>query len=210
MLASLLYPYDRDAPELIERWLDELEHEGRIRRYVVDGCSYLEHLKFLENQKIDKPSKSKLPPFQNPREDSTNAREDSLCIKDQGRDQGRGEGLEARERAPLPPIRASERSIGADGELTLAAELLRTCKLSTGPSDLRAVAEQIQYEAPERGGTLEAAEFIQTQALAAIERGEKVTIWWFKDRKFAEVDVYSAFMAKDRESDDTNRMDRPI
>lgn len=63
MLASLLYPYDDDAPALIDGWLNELDREGCIRRYVVDGDAYLEIVKWLKHQKIDRPSKSRIPPF---------------------------------------------------------------------------------------------------------------------------------------------------
>jgi hypothetical protein len=63
MLASLLYPYDDDARDLIEGWLTELEHGEHIRRYEVDGSQYLEITKWLEHQKIDKPSRSRLPEF---------------------------------------------------------------------------------------------------------------------------------------------------
>ena len=62
-LASLLFPYDEDAPKAIEGWLAELEHEGCIRRYVVEGNTYLEIPKWRNHQKIDKPSASKLPDF---------------------------------------------------------------------------------------------------------------------------------------------------
>lgn len=74
LLASLLYPYDDDAPSLIEGWLGELAREKQIRRYVVDGSEYLEIVKWLEHQKIDRPSASRLPPF---RETSTEPREAS-------------------------------------------------------------------------------------------------------------------------------------
>jgi hypothetical protein len=74
MLASLLYPYDDDAPKLMSKWLAELEHGGCIRRYEVDGSQYLEIINWLKHQKIDKPSKSRLPPFvegsESPREPS--------------------------------------------------------------------------------------------------------------------------------------------
>jgi hypothetical protein len=63
MLASLLYPYDDDARELIDGWLLELEDGEHVRRYEVDGSQYLEIVKWLEHQKIDKPSKSRLPEF---------------------------------------------------------------------------------------------------------------------------------------------------
>lgn len=97
MLASLLFPYDEDSRALIEGWLTELEGEGCIRRYSVDGASYLQIAKWREHQKIDKPSKSKFPQFENVIEDSPNAREDSRGLstesgtfvvgsKDQGED----------------------------------------------------------------------------------------------------------------------------
>jgi hypothetical protein len=63
MLASLLYPYDDDAKDLMEGWLVELAAHGCIRRYVVEGSSYLEIVNWLKHQKIDKPSKSRLPSF---------------------------------------------------------------------------------------------------------------------------------------------------
>lgn len=61
MLASLLFPYDNDAPVLIDGWLAELEREGCVVRYLVDGTSYLEICKWLSHQKIDRPSASKFP-----------------------------------------------------------------------------------------------------------------------------------------------------
>jgi hypothetical protein len=64
MLASVLFPYDRDAPDLIAGWLNELEHEGCITRYAVDGKAYLQVVKFLEHQKIERPSKPKYPNVQ--------------------------------------------------------------------------------------------------------------------------------------------------
>lgn len=67
MLASLLYPYDDDARDLIEGWLAELELGGHICRYEVEGNLYLEVCKWLEHQKIDHASKSRFP---EPREDS--------------------------------------------------------------------------------------------------------------------------------------------
>jgi hypothetical protein len=77
LLASLLYPYDDDAPALIDGWLSELDREKQIRRYVVDGSEYLEVVKWLEHQKIDRPSASRLPPY---REGSLGSREGSRAI----------------------------------------------------------------------------------------------------------------------------------
>jgi len=93
MLASLLYPYDEDAPKLIGKWLAELEKVGSIFRYVVDGDDYLEVCKWEHHQKIDRPSKSKFPAPSSPREDSRALDERSALdqgsrTKDQGGDQG--------------------------------------------------------------------------------------------------------------------------
>ncbi|MGH6949380.1 MAG: hypothetical protein ACREH4_00760, partial [Vitreimonas sp.] len=70
-LASLLYPYDDDAPGLIDGWLAELEREGCIERYQVDAKSYLHIVNWQVHQKIDRPSASKFPePPPDPREAS--------------------------------------------------------------------------------------------------------------------------------------------
>lgn len=78
LLASLLYPYDDDAPGLMDGWLDELERERCIKLYEVDGTQYMEVCNWLKHQKIDHPSKSKFPgpdgDFANPREDVASPR----------------------------------------------------------------------------------------------------------------------------------------
>lgn len=60
MLASVLFPYDEDAPGLIDGWLGELENDGCIIRYDVDNEKYLA-ITSWSHQKIDHPSPSKLP-----------------------------------------------------------------------------------------------------------------------------------------------------
>lgn len=102
MLASLLYPYDMDAGKRIDSWLDELEKEKCIVRYKSDsGDHYIAILNWLQHQKIDKPSKSKIPGpdsigFARIREDSREFGDDSRTFvvgsKDQGEDQGRDQG----------------------------------------------------------------------------------------------------------------------
>jgi hypothetical protein len=91
MLASLLYPYDDDAPSLISGWLDELEQEHCIQRYSINEDSYLEICNWLTHQKIDRPSKSKTPePIESSREIAS-PRENSLRTKDQGPRKGERE-----------------------------------------------------------------------------------------------------------------------
>ena len=83
MLASLLYPYDNDAASLIEGWLHELEDGDLIRRYEFNESQYLEVIKWLKHQKINRPSESRLPSFRDdvPRDfsdDSDEFSEDSM------------------------------------------------------------------------------------------------------------------------------------
>jgi hypothetical protein len=103
LLASLLYPYDEDAPALIGRWLDELEGVGAIRRYVVGGDTYLDIPKWLKHQKIDRASASRCPAFDEGspvnRDGSTSPREVSPPDLDLDRDldrEGKGSGRDAR------------------------------------------------------------------------------------------------------------------
>lgn len=91
MLASLLFPYDDDAPSLIDGWLDELESVGCVARYTADGASYLQVCNWLSHQKIDKPSQSKIPAFDESSRKLSKPREHSSLdqgsrIKDQGRE----------------------------------------------------------------------------------------------------------------------------
>lgn len=110
MLASLLFPYDDDAPGLIDGWLDELDREHCIVRYQVDGATYIQVCNWLNHQKIDKPSVSKIPPFDESSRILANA---SGWIKDQGpriKDQGRDSCDEPSARAavvaalPVQPV----------------------------------------------------------------------------------------------------------
>ncbi|TAM22382.1 MAG: hypothetical protein EPN60_16955 [Nevskiaceae bacterium] len=68
-LARTLYPHDdgedghfnTTGPE-VEAWMGELEREGCVQRYAVDGDSYVALCNWLKHQKIDKATRSKLPP----------------------------------------------------------------------------------------------------------------------------------------------------
>jgi hypothetical protein len=89
MLASLLFPYDDDAPSLIDGWLAELEREDCIVLYSIGGATYLQICNWLNHQKIDKPSGSKIPEFDESSRIFAKDREPSCLdqgsrIKDQG------------------------------------------------------------------------------------------------------------------------------
>jgi hypothetical protein len=123
MLASLLFPYDDDAGGLIDGWLSELERHGRIRRYQVDGNDYIEITNWLEHQKIDKPSPSKLPAFSEASRTVAKPREPSSGDRDQGRDQGaEGKGGEVSPpAAALPSEEARQRKEIGQRVLDLAS-----------------------------------------------------------------------------------------
>ena len=113
MLASLLYPYDDDAPAAIEKWLAELEKERSIRRYALDSDQYIEICNWLKHQKIDKPSPSKLPEpssanSPNGIDESPKPREDSrsLPVGREGKGEegnGSGKGVHPRANGALGP-----------------------------------------------------------------------------------------------------------
>jgi hypothetical protein len=64
-LAAVLYPGDFDAPRYMQLWLDELEAEGCIERYDVEGIDYLRVVHWHKHQQISHPTQSRLPPSPN-------------------------------------------------------------------------------------------------------------------------------------------------
>ena len=112
MLASLLYPYDDDAKSGIGVWLDELDRSGHIKRYTVNGDHYLEICNWLKHQKIDRPSQSRLPPFDEASRtfdvSSTTDLVPGPRIKDLGyggdsvKGEGNGKAKPAKRATPLP------------------------------------------------------------------------------------------------------------
>jgi hypothetical protein len=103
MLASLLFPYDDDAPALIDGWLKELEDEGCIVRYTSGKQNYIQLCNWLVHQKIDKPSKSKIPPFDESSRIVAKPLEVSSVegIKDQG-EEGKGSEPHVERRVASP------------------------------------------------------------------------------------------------------------
>jgi len=64
-LAAVLYPGDFDAPRYMQSWLDELEREGCIELYDIDGLYYLRVVHWHKHQQISHPTPSRLPPSPN-------------------------------------------------------------------------------------------------------------------------------------------------
>jgi hypothetical protein len=105
---------------LIEGWLDELSVHGAVRRYEVGGAQYLEIAKWLEHQKIDRPSPSRLPslqrqdesqrPDESLRQDETLYNDDAFHVKPSNpRDASRS--------ASAPMVHAQETSRAFDADL---------------------------------------------------------------------------------------------
>lgn len=102
MLASLLYPYDDDAKELIDGWLAELSSEGCITRYEVQGTIYVQIMNWTDHQKIDKPSASKLPEFGKSSRKLAKPRDDSSRKGKEGKGE-EGDSAEP-ETVSTPPV----------------------------------------------------------------------------------------------------------
>jgi hypothetical protein len=64
-LVAVLYPSDFDAERYMQLWLDELEAEGCIERYDVEGIDYLRVVHWHKHQQISHPTQSRLPPSPN-------------------------------------------------------------------------------------------------------------------------------------------------
>lgn len=77
LLKGLLYPYDEVRFSEIDAWLDELEREGCVIRYEADGSRYVAIRNWLNHQKIDRPTPSKLP---RPREKAPTPRDPSRVL----------------------------------------------------------------------------------------------------------------------------------
>lgn len=137
MLARVLYPYDdgEDGAEKtsrtdIERWLGELESQECVVRYSVDGNSYLQIHNWLTHQKIDKPSKSKIPEFDGVSRILANPRESSRSVVvGSGSGSGSGSGREEDRESARARGTAEARQVGViptGSNLTRSADEWRT------------------------------------------------------------------------------------
>ena len=130
-ISGALYPYDADALKLLPKWFAELEAEGMVRRYKCeDGNTYYDIPKWLNHQRIEKPSKSKFPEFTEYSRNTPGMVGDGSRL-DQGsgsRDQGAMEqGAEEGDVASAAP--SKKRAKGNDPE---AASVLSHLNAATG------------------------------------------------------------------------------
>lgn len=62
-IAGVVFPNDHDVTtRMVRKWLDELENAQLVVRYEVKTVPYLFIKGFMNNQKINRPSASRLPP----------------------------------------------------------------------------------------------------------------------------------------------------
>lgn len=142
MLASLLYPYDEDAPALIDGWMGELEAESCVVRYSgPDGASYFVSTNWSKHQRIDKPGKSKCPPPPPEiiRERSRGLPEASRKLLVGSRTKEGIEGSEEGNSVPSgqPPSAAPTRPVSPDDKTWLFNEGLELIEQATGKPSAR-------------------------------------------------------------------------
>lgn len=153
-LARTLYPYDdgRDgaidtSAADVEAWLAELDREGCLVRYDVDGSTYLQICNWLKHQKIDKPSASKIPEFDGHSRILARPRESSVLDLVPGPGSGPGSG-------PGKGTMEGDQVAPPDGDAT-QADLLGDSKRTTLQSRRTAnpPAEVIKLEVPKTAAT---------------------------------------------------------
>ena len=102
LIKAAVWPLDNVSLRDVEEDLIELEKNGLLFKYEVDGRSYLQITAWAEHQKVDRPSKS---PFPGPEEGSRATREpassprESLAQERKGKE-GKGRDAHAREEPP--------------------------------------------------------------------------------------------------------------
>lgn len=190
MLASLLFPYDNDAPNLIDGWLDELDRESCIVRYMAEGSTYIEICNWLNHQKIDKPSQSKIPAFTESSRILANPREHS-CVdqgpKDQGVDQGpKDRGPDSAPPASPPTRPKKAKADPTDDETKLQAACRETFKAyasaywdryQTEPvvnAKVRSLIKQFVQRLPHEEAPLVAAFYVGHQSAFYVRKGHDV------------------------------------
>ena len=148
LLASRLFPYDDDAFKRLPGWMAELEKQGCIRIYVVDGESYLDLPKWANHQKIDKPSISKLPSFDDIREGSRGFEKNSL-----GTGNGNREEEQEEDSADKPPgVCFQKPTMNPDLEafrLRIGAMVRRRPTTHWSSKEIKALKEVFELNTPE-------------------------------------------------------------
>jgi len=94
--------------------------------------------------------------------------------------------------APKPQLAISP---GANGEFIAATALLQDCEIAATNNDIRIIAQVIQFEAKARG-VEGAMNYLKAEVFAGRARGEPVSVFWLKDRKYLAKgkDIYADYV----------------
>ena len=187
MLASLLYPYDEDAGKLIDKWLAELEQEKCLARYSIEGDTYIQICNWLKHQKIDRPSTSKIPEFDESSRILANPRDG---IKDQGRDQGRDQSCLASEPSRFDEIRRMYPKRGG-GQKWGDAERAYNARLSEGSTHEQILSGVERYSLYVRATGKEGTEYVQ-QAATFLGRNKGFLETWAAPAEVQDIRQMSA------------------
>lgn len=86
LIKSMIFPYDNYTVTKVEDWLLSLCRLNIIKRYKVDGQTYIQIVNFSKHQTINRPTPSKIPVFESSLEESLTTHgglsEDSLLKED--------------------------------------------------------------------------------------------------------------------------------
>lgn len=211
MLASLLYPYDDDvagtressrmlanaresSTNLIDAWMAELEAENCLVRYVVDGSTYLQICNWARHQKIDRPSASKIPAFDESSRVLANPRRVLDADKDKDMEEEGDKEKDKEEDKPKATTQSKASSKPDDVSSQVWSDWIahRKAKRATVSST---VVDSVRREAQRAGWTLEAA---LVEVVARGWQGFKAE-WVLKQatgRSFGQVD-YKAGVSDD-------------
>jgi len=194
LMKAMIFPL-REPSVSVHGMLTELSNIGFVALGTDDkGKPWGKIVNFAKHQRVNRPTPSKIKTLPITWESSLSTHggltEDSLP-EGKGKE---GKGKEGNETPPPPdhpshptaPALAVQPTAGNGGEFMAATWLGEELRLALSPGDVRILAEVIRLESRDRSGdVVQTAEWIRDMALEARSRGEPVTVWWIKDRKFA-------------------------
>jgi hypothetical protein len=202
LVKAAIFPL-RECSVSTHQMLTELSIVGYLRLGTTpDGKHWGHILKFLEHQRINRPTPSKIKDLPVTWSSSLGPH---LQLTEASLQEGKGirkgmEGEGASVTRVLPP------SPGANGEFILATALAHEIPLNARAGDIAVLARAIEIEAAEHGGdVLVAKDFIRDRAREARAQGELVNVFWVQDQRHRAApksrDVYAQYM-KETQNDE--------
>lgn len=134
LVKAAVWPLDDDVtPSDVAGYLEELEAEGRIRRYTVEATEYLVITRWSDHQRINRPTPSTYPPA--PWETTHGGlSEDSVSPHDRkGKGKGKGREVEGEARTARPAPFCAKHPGGTDQPCRACGDARRMAGLWTPP-----------------------------------------------------------------------------